>query len=86
MPRKSKADHLTDLFGGKWTFDPVGQKSWTSDNGRTCYIKVDCICWKKPWMAGKPCDCSTYYELEDGTNVVFDDPRIYKLNGMKPAK
>ena len=86
MPRKSKVDHLTELFGGTWTFNRHTSDRWDSDDGRTCFRILICTCWAKPWMIGKPCDCIPTFKLDDGTPVVFDDPRIYWKNGTSTKK
>ena len=83
MPRISKFDFLTIHYGGKWTYDIIWKKSWVCDDGRICYVKKPCKCWMFPMVKGQKCRCPTHYEMDDGTIVVFDDPRIYRLNGLK---
>ena len=82
MPRKSKADHLTELFGGKWKFDTTTSSQWQCEDGRICYRVLNCLCWQMPWIIGKSCKCIPVYKLDDGTVVEFDDHRIYRKNGV----
>ena len=83
MPRKSRADVLTERYGGKWTFRPRPHVDWVSDDGRRVRRHVDCRCWAIPNHRGS-CQCPVSYILcdSDGERAIdISDPRCYAKDG-----